>query len=1337
MGEGKQSEDEQLPVVSAAPVATTSPDNTASIVSAVPARAKEAPKAQSIVELKSESSNRAVSEAAEATEVRTPKPHAGAALGGGADATADGAARQAIGLAATKSATQHAKQEVPESTASAEASTRSSGPGPAKQECFHPQQSVEAAVSAAFDAADQDWKEAAFEDKAADVELSLSKKRLTLRGVSLQPQELTLVTGAPLQLLHCSIGLIQLRLRTCGESAYREFGGPSTCIGKKHLYQHPLSTCKAEGGPPSAKALISSWIDRNIEWASLELSNFHLRLECVIPPYDSRITSRSSALALGVVLQELHLRTIPPELSMQDPTELPGGERQQQQQFDDNTKAWAAAPPCTTKNMSQGCSSSATQAGMCSRFDIKGLAMKNPGIDIFTKCSGSNGGGGGTHIGMACTDNGNSGVELLAASSAVASQVRPGTISTAYSASVECGCVEATFCPAAAHGLRWLAVSFEEHRKAVETAEAVLSLVRPFVPSCTVRGNSGIWWRFAIRAVRRLLRSSRSNSRRNDTASLEGPFSVEETLKMRLIAEKSATYRLLRLLQLQGKASQQQEEQLLKVLDQRRSLRQSQRQVEEQESSPLDTNSFADLDDFYDACSQPATARFDKGVSGGLPSSLAEDPAATLLLEDAKKILQAKGTRETEEERQAPSLTSPTSGDGRSSALETELPQRTEGTAAALARASEALTAMDDQKSGCNESVESAQGYNEEEDASFEECLDPETSRMLSMTKEEQEYAPNVASGTAAPVAATPVFVQPQQQRSAYTLSVSVMLRYAAVACCMDKKRGLEAEVELPQQEQLRRLQEPAVPHPAEQRLHSGILLCSVSLLSVSGIVGTEGIEGSALVGHLGFSHRPEGLQPEQQLVYKDPRAGAEPLLRVCISRSPDYREREGSSINSIISCTGTQLYTGEGSKIETGSVKELVENSESNSNILSLTVRRVICFLSPDALKDASALGKAFGTASAAAASAAAEASQKCTLLHLRGSTCQGEQDRIDPEGGVCGLTEPKRRMNLHQRLLILSPKRQQQLRDTATLRYSVSVEAPTLIAPASDGRAICSARYTKGKLSNSSSATGRVASPGLKFADSIVEEQYYHTFKESLVGLHAARAGVRPTSGTVPSDGAAVHTERVRHISLRTFHGVLLRDSHILIHPNHQQLKGELESLQPVDHWGFIYTNDDLSKLTERKENLNTSSDCRAESGYQHQLPEALLGHQGPRADSGFDCSATDYTKLPSAWNVSGKTQPVLFPSELVATIEIEHSEVCHPAELWLPLRLPVRSEDRHLHLPATVLPNASAGSKCSQVKETADEQCDQWSQDCADRKRCFHTSREDYRQNTGQLP
>ncbi|XP_026191691.1 uncharacterized protein LOC34621999 [Cyclospora cayetanensis] len=1509
MGEGKQSEDEQLPVVSAAPVATTSPDNTASIVSAVPARAKEAPKAQSIVELKSESSNRAVSEAAEATEVRTPKPHAGAALGGGADATADGAARQAIGLAATKSATQHAKQEVPESTASAEASTRSSGPGPAKQECFHPQQSVEAAVSAAFDAADQDWKEAAFEDKgtgrassllslllsavlrqllpwvlpsalrgasAADVELSLSKKRLTLRGVSLQPQELTLVTGAPLQLLHCSIGLIQLRLRTCGESAYREFGGPSTCIGKKHLYQHPLSTCKAEGGPPSAKgeapskatateakatskegassfvlavrdvivvlapmspaewerrqllelalrqrsslldstdsdlqqqqqmqqqqqrwglsfgasALISSWIDRNIEWASLELSNFHLRLECVIPPYDSRITSRSSALALGVVLQELHLRTIPPELSMQDPTELPGGERQQQQQFDDNTKAWAAAPPCTTKNMSQGCSSSATQAGMCSRFDIKGLAMyvhdellllgphtrseaetvqqlraiaaeqKNPGIDIFTKCSGSNGGGGGTHIGMACTDNGNSGVELLAASSAVASQVRPGTISTAYSASVECGCVEATFCPAAAHGLRWLAVSFEEHRKAVETAEAVLSLVRPFVPSCTVRGNSGIWWRFAIRAVRRLLRSSRSNSRRNDTASLEGPFSVEETLKMRLIAEKSATYRLLRLLQLQGKASQQQEEQLLvlrdsiplhqllhahgaarqdfiqqqaaaaaaatkgwttwlpvwrrtppqgvtaamatagtvsqsgcegssrpplpplalqKVLDQRRSLRQSQRQVEEQESSPLDTNSFADLDDFYDACSQPATARFDKGVSGGLPSSLAEDPAATLLLEDAKKILQAKGTRETEEERQAPSLTSPTSGDGRSSALETELPQRTEGTAAALARASEALTAMDDQKSGCNESVESAQGYNEEEDASFEECLDPETSRMLSMTKEEQEYAPNVASGTAAPV------------RSAYTLSVSVMLRYAAVACCMDKKRGLEAEVELPQQEQLRRLQEPAVPHPAEQRLHSGILLCSVSLLSVSGIVGTEGIEGSALVGHLGFSHRPEGLQPEQQLVYKDPRAGAEPLLRVCISRSPDYTEREGS-------------------------VKELVENSESNSNILSLTVRRVICFLSPDALKDASALGKAFGTASAAAASAAAEASQKCTLLHLRGSTCQGEQDRIDPEGGVCGLTEPKRRMNLHQRLLILSPKRQQQLRDTATLRYSVSVEAPTLIAPASDGRAvlchlgelrICSARYTKGKLSNSSSATGRVASPGLKFADSIVEEQYYHTFKESLVGLHAARAGVRPTSGTVPSDGAAVHTERVRHISLRTFHGVLLRDSHILIHPNHQQLKGELESLQPVDHWGFIYTNDDLSKLTERKENLNTSSDCRAESGYQHQLPEALLGHQGPRADSGFDCSATDYTKLPSAWNVSGKTQPVLFPSELVATIEIEHSEVCHPAELWLPLRLPVRSEDRHLHLPATVLPNASAGSKCSQVKETADEQ------------------------------
>lgn len=45
----------------------------------------------------------------------------------------------------------------------------------------------------------------------------------------------------------------------------------------------------------------------------------------------------------------------------------------------------------------------------------------------------------------------------------------------------------------------------------------------------------------------------------------EGGLAVEETLKLRLVLEKASTYRALRLLQLQGKATQQQQEQLLQL----------------------------------------------------------------------------------------------------------------------------------------------------------------------------------------------------------------------------------------------------------------------------------------------------------------------------------------------------------------------------------------------------------------------------------------------------------------------------------------------------------------------------------------------------------------------------------------------------------------------------------------------------------------------------------------------------------------------------------------------------------------------------------------------------
>lgn len=84
-----------------------------------------------------------------------------------------------------------------------------------------------------------------------------------------------------------------------------------------------------------------------------------------------------------------------------------------------------------------------------------------------------------------------------------------------------------------------------------------------------VGGNSSIWWRFAIRAVCRLQHSGMDGNNTGAAGDTypQGPLAVEETLKVRLWLEKASTYRLLRLLQLQGKATERQQEQLAQLRD--------------------------------------------------------------------------------------------------------------------------------------------------------------------------------------------------------------------------------------------------------------------------------------------------------------------------------------------------------------------------------------------------------------------------------------------------------------------------------------------------------------------------------------------------------------------------------------------------------------------------------------------------------------------------------------------------------------------------------------------------------------------------------------------------
>lgn len=91
----------------------------------------------------------------------------------------------------------------------------------------------------------------------------------------------------------------------------------------------------------------------------------------------------------------------------------------------------------------------------------------------------------------------------------------------------------------------------------------------------SVHRNPRIWWRFAIRAICRLqrnrlcvLNTSSSNVAVSAQFDISGHgVTVEEILKRRLCIEKAATYRRLRLCQLEGTLTHQQLDQLIHLRD--------------------------------------------------------------------------------------------------------------------------------------------------------------------------------------------------------------------------------------------------------------------------------------------------------------------------------------------------------------------------------------------------------------------------------------------------------------------------------------------------------------------------------------------------------------------------------------------------------------------------------------------------------------------------------------------------------------------------------------------------------------------------------------------------
>lgn len=336
------------------------------------------------------------------------------------------------------------------------------------------------------------------------------------------------------------------------------------------------------------------------------------------------------------------------------------------------------------------------------------------------------------------------------------------------------------------------------------------------------------------------------------------------------------------------------------------------------------------------------------------------------------------------------------------------------------------------------------------DEGAFEDCLEFQTPRPLT--------ASAAAPPTEAPVAAEakllegPVLLQPLHRQTIYVLSFSVLLRAASVTCSLGQRRRKDIQYQ-PQE----RGPPPQEPQDLQQS-NRGLLQCSIACLRVDGFVGSQGIEGSASVGRLGISHKGGDLEQEQRLVYRQTGAEDEPLLLIHAARSPDTCEREATSSNIGSNTADDRGAAAQLSEQPGAAAGDHGENAEmpSDTFVVCIKVRRVICFLAPDALRDISLLGKSFSAAAVAAASAAAESSQECSFVCLRSSSSGDGKPNGDVKGAGMGAGRTEGRMGLRQRLLLLSSKRQQQLRASASLRYSASVEAPTLIAPAAEGRAV-----------------------------------------------------------------------------------------------------------------------------------------------------------------------------------------------------------------------------------------------------------------------------------------
>ncbi|CDJ47237.1 AGAP005082-PA, related [Eimeria brunetti] len=1337
---------------------------------------------------------------------------------------------------------------------------------------------------------------------AAEVKVSISKKQLMLSGVSLQPQELTALTGAPLHLLHCSIGELQLKMgrqagaagavtapfgtaasaNISGGDAAPDFKAAAAADGaaksagkeepsplwlsvkdviivlaptspqewsRQQLLELALQRRRSllynmdselqvqqmqqrSGFPLCMYRLFSHWVDRHVQWASLDAKNVHLRVEFLLPPCHSSSSTGSAAFAFGVHLEELHMRTFPPEKAGGSA----GLEAKQQQ---DNQGTAATPPQPRTEATAEASPSSGTspdcnihsRGSICTEFDVKGCSMytqdellllaphtrtaaenierlcavpgeqkqqggrrrsqeaeeeqPRPGQNnevqpgcrvqrtigskqqqpsILSRCNGCllaplaihgvlRKNSVVAHSRQNTSDGGSSSViwpqgDRRSATAVLNSSEATSSTGPSYVVSVESGCLEVSFSPRVIRGLRWLSKNVEVHRKGVDAAEAILSLVRPFVPSCTVC---------------RLRRSRRTGENSNSSTFATGSqfdisgdgMAAEEILKLRLCSEKAAMYRRLRVLQLQGTLTQRQLNQMLQIrdslplpqllqshadsrqdfLDQQAetcgagtaktwarwlfawkegSLRQAST-VAAKSSAPGEVSAVAgaelrppipplslqslldqhrierqmhqesgqqttqngrqqqqrhcgqqetfpeDFDDFYDARSQPATARLNSS-SLRLCAGRTQDSAPALVLEASKEIRRQMQAHDSTPAGKTPyiqpsgvsALRGAYTGEGASQGER----QGEQGAASPTAVAPAAARSNSESTLGRGNDFSDG-------DETFYDCVDLQTPRPTA-----QVPPGGGASGGTLTTCRTPFNAMQSSvpfpavsKQVAYTISVSVSLRFASVAFCLDELKSSRAGTQKEQRSWSQRQQQ------GRQQGVSNIILCGVGPLRVSGIIGNEMLEGDVSVDRLDVSCSDWGLHREHKLVFMDSITGDEPVLSLHVSQntaSPAFAltvEKDKSCNQDPEEYADTRRARGD-------------KTFKKPSILLSLMVHRVVCILDPHALKEAAALRRGFSSAAAGGELVATEASQQCSLLHLSGCARPGNKCRASARDGNIEAESRAHNINLHERPVHLSPKGHPQVLDGGSLSYAVFVENPTVVFPASEGRAImcrlgelrvCSAHLEQAQLLGAREP--EVKEPlGFRFADASFQDRYTHILKACPSSAAAAEVAgaVRPTA----------RTRLWRHSCRRTHHGLLLRDSHILLHNNLKRLEEQL-MLQQFPGFREPMNSYDFQKVTCRSGRWKDRRHVEPVPQPQEDTSARNSCDGGKHEGWNLSGSAREVEQIFSSWGTCDFVQPLLFSSELVATVEVERVSTFAPGVVSLPLNMPLYQE------------------------------------------------------------